>query len=168
MDSLEHEGQGYDIFWRGMRCPVPYCNYAGNFNNYSKLKLHWKNVHCSIVTLHMCPNCAKSFKNGKQELKRHMIKVHQTPKEKVDEMIKLSPYEKINDQFIDPQCIQIPALYLGEENQPQVAQREIELNTLRQREQKKRRIIREGIQGSDVYRQRNVTGGPEDLEFLEK
>lgn len=53
----------------------------------------------------MCPNCAKSFKNGKQELKRNMIKVHKTPKEKVDEMIKLSPYEKIDDQFIDPQCI---------------------------------------------------------------
>lgn len=80
MDSLEHEGQGYDIFWKGMRCLVPYCNYAGNFNNYSELKLHWKNVHCSIVTLHMCPNCAKSFKKGKQELKRHMIKVHLTPK----------------------------------------------------------------------------------------
>lgn len=81
MDSLEHEGQGYDIFWKGMRCPVPYCNYAGNFNYFSKLKLHQKNVHLSIVTLHMCPNCAKSFKKGKQELKRHMIKVHQTPKE---------------------------------------------------------------------------------------
>lgn len=49
-------------------------------------------------------------------------------------MIKLSPYEKIDDQFIDPQCIQIPALYLGEENQPQVAQREIEIKTLKQRE----------------------------------
>lgn len=145
MDSLEHEGQGYDIFWKGMSCPVPYCNYAGNFKNYSKLKLRWKNVHCSIVTLHMCPNCAKSFKNGKQELKRHMLKVNQTRKEKVDEMIKLSPNEKIDDQFIDPQCIQIPALYLGEENQP-LAQREIEIKSLRQREQEKRRIIREGIQ----------------------
>lgn len=83
-------------------------------------------------------------------------------------MIKLSPYEKIDDQFIDPQCIQIPALYLGEENQPQVTQREIEIKTLKQREQEKRRIILERIQGSDVYRQRNLTGGPEDLEFLEK
>lgn len=49
-------------------------------------------------------------------------------------MIKLSPYEKIDDQFIDPQCIQIPALYLGEENQPQFAQREIEITILKQGE----------------------------------
>lgn len=64
MDSLEHEGQGYDIFWKGMRCPVPYYNYAGNFNNYSKLKLHWKNVHWSIGTLHMCLNFESLSKKG--------------------------------------------------------------------------------------------------------
>lgn len=57
---------------------------------------------------------------------------------------------------------------VGEENQPQVAQREIEIKTLRQREQEKRRIIRERIEESDLYRQRNLTCGPEDLEFLEK
>lgn len=76
--------------------------------------------------------------------------------------------KKSTTSLSTPQCIQIPALYHGEENQPQVAQREIEIKTLKQREQEKRRIILEGIQGSDVYRQRNLTGGPEDLEFLEK
>lgn len=61
--------------------------------------------------------------------------------------------------------------YVGEEkkeNQPQVAQREIEIQTLKQRAQEKRRITREQIEESHLYRQRNLTCEPEDLEFLEK
>lgn len=49
------------IFKKGMQCHVADCTYTGNFNNHSKLKEHWNDLHNSTITVHRCIEYARVF-----------------------------------------------------------------------------------------------------------
>ena len=151
--DLDADVENTSIFQKGMACPVPQCTYTGNFGNYSKLKRHWNDLHEPMTTLQRCSRCGKVFKNGKWELKRHLVRFHQIKPEEVTEKMENSLYVKINNKYIHPGSIAIPTL------QPSV-------NVQRREEQERRRRLLAEIQDSPMYLQNTLTCEMDDVLSL--
>lgn len=74
LNSLDADLDPSVLFQKSISCPVPNCIYQGTLGNYSKLKRCWKDLHERISVMDRCIHCSKIFKNGKSELKRHLVR----------------------------------------------------------------------------------------------